>query len=112
MKITRLRPWGMWQVINEENYDNLIFKTKLITVKPGKSLSMQKHSYRKEVWTVVSGLATVFNKNMSFSLFPGDTVVIRKGDWHQLSNETKELVVVHEVQIGEICEEDDIERKE
>ena len=112
MRVTKLRPWGMWQILNEETHYDLIFKTKLITVKSGKALSKQRHKHRKEVWTVVSGLAKVFNKDMSFTLFPGDSVVIRKGDWHQLSNETNELVIVHEVQIGEICEEDDIERIE
>jgi mannose-6-phosphate isomerase-like protein (cupin superfamily) len=37
--------------------------------------------------------------------------VISVNDWHQLSNETNEPLKILEIQYGEKCVEEDIERK-
>ena len=50
-----LRPWGMWQSLLE----NPSYQIKLIEVKPGCRLSLQKHHHRSEHWIVVSGTAMV-----------------------------------------------------
>ena len=51
------RPWGTYSILEEGNG----FKIKRIEVKPGASLSLQKHHHRSEHWVVVSGMAKVIN---------------------------------------------------
>ena len=49
------RPWGWYDVINEGSSH----KVKCIEVKPGLSLSLQRHMHRSEHWVVVEGTALV-----------------------------------------------------
>jgi mannose-1-phosphate guanylyltransferase/mannose-6-phosphate isomerase len=49
------RPWGWYDSIDEGGR----FKVKRIQVKPGASLSLQKHHHRAEHWVVVSGTAEI-----------------------------------------------------
>lgn len=51
------RPWGWFDSIDEGGR----FKVKRILVKPGASLSLQKHHYRAEHWIVVKGTAEITN---------------------------------------------------
>jgi mannose-6-phosphate isomerase-like protein (cupin superfamily) len=39
-------------------------------------------------------------------------IVIHKGDWHKLENFGKEDLHIVEIQFGDKCEEQDIERKD
>ena len=108
------RPWGYYRVLHENNKE---VKLKELTVNPGKSLSMQRHRDRAEHWFVAEGTATVYTINKStdaellgeFKKF--DHVHIRKTEWHQLSNETDQPLKIIEIQYGEQCIEEDIERK-
>lgn len=49
------RPWGWYDSIDE----GARFKVKRIQVKPGASLSLQRHQQRAEHWVVVTGTAEV-----------------------------------------------------
>ena len=49
------RPWGWYDSIDEAER----FKVKRIQVKPGASLTLQKHHHRAEHWIVVKGTAEV-----------------------------------------------------
>ena len=49
------RPWGNYQSLVKEKE----WQVKLIDVKPGERLSLQKHKFRSEHWVVVSGTAKV-----------------------------------------------------
>ena len=49
------RPWGKFEIL----VDDSDCKVKKITVKPGERLSYQYHHKRNEVWTIVSGNATM-----------------------------------------------------
>lgn len=49
------RPWGWYDSIEEGPG----FKLKRIQVKPGASLSLQKHYHRAEHWVVVKGTAEI-----------------------------------------------------
>ena len=51
------RPWGWYDSIDHGER----FQVKRIMVKPGASLSLQKHHHRAEHWVVVSGTAEVTN---------------------------------------------------
>ena len=92
-------------------------KVKEITVQPGKCLSMQRHQDRAEHWFISEGTATVYNLDSStdvdllgvYQKF--DSLHIRKTEWHQLCNETDKPLKIVEIQYGDNCVEEDIERK-
>ena len=111
-KISRERPWGRWSVL--KNYPNV--KVKELTVMPGQRLSMQRHKDRSEFWFVAEGTATVSTLNVS-SDEEYDTAEqfshtwIRQRQWHRLSNMHDTVLKLVEIQWGDRCEEDDIERK-
>jgi mannose-1-phosphate guanylyltransferase / mannose-6-phosphate isomerase len=103
-----LRPWG-W-------YDNLEegprFKVKRIHVKPGASLSLQKHNHRAEHWIVIKGVADITNGDSQITLKENQSTYIPCGQVHRLSNPGSELLEIIEVQSGDYLGEDDIFRFE
>ena len=107
------RPWGYYRVLHEVPG----MKVKELTVNPGCSLSMQRHSLRAEYWIVSEGEAIV-NRQME-SGYSLPSVHLRKHieykvpvkEWHQLTNPFDVPVKVVEIQYGEQCIEEDIERK-
>lgn len=107
------RDWGGWSVL--KNYPAV--KVKELTVMPESSLSMQRHAHRNELWFVAEGTATVGSIDVSSDIFyytidTHKSVEIPKREWHQLINDSKtKLLKIVEIQYGDLCEEDDIERK-
>ena len=109
------RPWGYYRVLHSPNKN---VKLKELTVESGKSLSMQKHQRRNEFWFVSEGEATVYtvNPNSTDTECLGnykqhESLFIREGQWHQLCNETNHPLKLIEIQYGDACVEQDIERK-
>lgn len=102
------RPWGYYRVLHTIGNN---VKVKELTVDPGKTLSMQRHQYRSELWFVAEGLA---GNNWDFGgkkIKPYKTEIIHPNEWHQLHNPTDTPLKVIEIQYGERCEEEDIERR-
>ena len=108
------RQWGYYRVLHENGKE---VKLKELTVEPGRSLSMQRHTDRAEHWFVSEGTATVYtlNKKTDAELWGVFTkhqhIHIQKTEWHQLCNETNLPLKLIEIQYGENCVEEDIERK-
>jgi len=108
------RPWGYYRVLHENGKE---VKLKELTVNPGKSLSMQRHKDRAEHWFVAEGTASVYTINVktdaellgTFDKF--SNLHIKKTEWHQLVNETDQPLKIIEIQYGDNCIEEDIERK-
>jgi mannose-1-phosphate guanylyltransferase/mannose-6-phosphate isomerase len=100
------RPWG--------SYDSLEagerFQVKRIQVKPGASLSLQKHHHRAEHWIVVSGTAEVTCDDKVFLLGENQSTFIPLGSKHRLRNPGKVPLELIEVQSGSYLGEDDIVR--
>ena len=103
------RQWGYYRVLHEVPG----MKVKELTVDPGKSLSMQKHQYRAEFWIVSEGIASLkrLGQEGVTVLQPHHQNTIYPKQWHQLINQTTEPVRIVEIQYGEKCDEEDIERK-
>jgi mannose-1-phosphate guanylyltransferase/mannose-6-phosphate isomerase len=100
------RPWGWYDSLDEgEN-----FKVKRIQVKPGASLSLQKHSKRAEHWVVIKGVAEVICDDKKITLKENESTYIPLGHTHRLSNPGKDVLEIIEVQSGSYLGEDDIER--
>ena len=101
------RPWGYYRVLHTEGHE---VKVKELVVDPGKSLSMQSHISRNEYWLISQGIATVTLNKFTKNLLKHENCIIRKGEWHQLSNQGTEDLKIIEIQYGEICDENDITR--
>lgn len=108
------RTWGYYRVLHENGQE---VKVKELTVEPGKSLSMQRHGDRAEHWFVAEGRATVYGINIKsdfevvgvYEKF--QSIHIRRTEWHQLANESNQPLKIIEIQYGNNCVEEDIERK-
>jgi cytidyltransferase-like protein len=107
------RPWGYYRVLHEVPG----MKVKELTVNPGCSLSMQRHQHRAEYWIVSEGEAVV-NREMA-SGYSLPSITLRKHidtkilthEWHQLTNPHDTPLTVVEIQYGDSCIEEDIERR-
>jgi len=107
------RQWGYYRVLHEVSG----MKVKELTVNPGCSLSMQRHNLRAEYWIVSEGEAVVNRATpLNFELPPAmldkhDQLHVAVQEWHQLTNPHNYPLKIVEIQYGEQCVEEDIERK-
>lgn len=109
------RAWGYYRVLHEVGANT---KLKELTVMPRTCLSMQRHDSRAEFWFVAQGEATVYtldeastDQDIKCELVMHEHTFIKVNEWHQLCNETDQPLKLIEIQYGERCVEDDIERK-
>ena len=108
------RPWGYYRVLHQDGAE---MKLKELTVNPGCSLSMQRHRYRYEHWFVTEGTATINTLDadgktvMKNFVMKNMQTYIGREEWHQLVNKSHTPLKVIEIQFGEQCTEEDIERK-
>ena len=108
------RLWGSFYNLFEEQQ----VKVKELIVDPGKGMSFQKHFKRSEIWMVSKGSCIVNyskedpDKKQSVKLNKFDHYLVPVGDWHQITNPFQEACHLIEIQYGEACIEDDIERTE
>jgi mannose-1-phosphate guanylyltransferase/mannose-6-phosphate isomerase len=102
------RPWGWYDSIDEGDR----FKVKRIQVKPGASLSLQKHHHRAEHWIVVKGTAEITNGEKVLMLTENQSTYIPLGEVHRLTNPGKIPLEIIEIQSGDYLGEDDIVRFE
>jgi len=100
------RPWG--------KYTNLFngkgFLIKELVVNSKSSISLQKHKYRSEHWTVTSGKTIITINKKKFFKMPNETAFIPQGAIHRIENPFTKPVKIMEVQTGSILKETDIIR--
>jgi len=109
------RAWGYYRVLHEVGSQT---KLKELTVNPKTCLSMQRHDQRAEFWFVAEGTATVYtvdphstDRDLMASPTRHQSTWIKLNEWHQLCNETDEPLKLIEIQYGNDCVEEDIERR-
>jgi mannose-6-phosphate isomerase-like protein (cupin superfamily) len=106
------RPWGYYRVLHEVDG----CKVKELTVNPGQTLSMQRHSLRSEYWIVTEGECVVEQEmEQGYKLPPvlltkHKSYDILQKQWHRLYNPYDVPCRIVEIQYGEACQEEDIER--
>jgi mannose-1-phosphate guanylyltransferase/mannose-6-phosphate isomerase len=100
------RPWGYYDSIDSGER----FQVKRIVVRPGGTLSLQKHHHRAEHWVVVRGTAEVTIGEAVKSVHENESVYIPLGTVHRLANRGKIPLELIEVQTGSYLGEDDIVR--
>jgi cytidyltransferase-like protein len=101
------RPWGYYRILHEVPGT----KVKELTVNPGQTLSMQRHSSRAEYWQVSEGRCVVEGEGKrQTSLETHDSYHIPTNEWHRLYNPFDQPCRIVEIQYGPNCVEEDIER--
>jgi mannose-1-phosphate guanylyltransferase/mannose-6-phosphate isomerase len=100
------RPWGYYQDIDLAAR----YRVKRIVVKPGSTLSLQKHFHRSEHWVVVKGTAEVTVNGELRIVHENESIYIPIGSVHRLANPGKIPLELIEVQVGSYLGEDDIVR--
>ena len=108
-----IRNWGWYRVLD----DKINYKVKELVITPGESLSDQKHFLRSEHWYVLKGkcvLDTEFESRKDKVTLEACTNGYSIGCeiWHKASNPFDEPCHILEVQHGEKCVEEDIERRD
>jgi cytidyltransferase-like protein len=108
------RSWGYYRVLYENGSTT---KVKELVVEPGQQLSMQRHEHRTELWYVAQGVASVFTLNDAgeriflVEVSEHQNNMIFRHQWHQLANLTDRPLKIVEIQYGDRCSEEDIERR-
>lgn len=102
------RPWGYYRIIQEQPGT----KVKELVIEPGQSLSMQRHFLRNEFWFISEGRAMAKSKDdlENFILDKHTHKFTLKNEWHQLTNPFDTPCKIIEIQYGDSCIEEDIER--
>lgn len=103
------RPWGFYKTTVMNSY----FQSKIISVLPNQSLSLQSHNHREEYWIVAHGEGKVQIGESVIDVKCGSSLFIPKGCKHRLVNTSGDKrLIITEVQIGTYFGEDDIIRYE
>ncbi|MGD9152501.1 MAG: phosphomannose isomerase type II C-terminal cupin domain [Gammaproteobacteria bacterium] len=100
------RPWGTYKTLDIGDG----YQVKIIEVKPGGRLSLQKHFKRAEHWVVIKGTPTITVGDKTEQLVVNQGVFIPVTTIHRLENFTDQPAAIIEVQVGSYLGEDDIER--
>jgi cytidyltransferase-like protein len=107
------RAWGYYRVLHEVASR---VKVKELTVAPKTCLSMQRHENRAEFWFVAEGEGAVYTLDSSTdhdlvgTFTEHQSIFIPLGQWHMLCNETDVPLKLIEIQYGDKCIEEDIQR--
>lgn len=106
------RIWGLFYNLFESEG----IKVKELIINPHKGMSFQKHSKRSEIWLVSKGSCVVIyskkdpNNRRDIKLNKFDHYFVPVGEWHQITNPFDKPCHIIEIQYGEACIEEDIER--
>ena len=105
------RDWGWYRVLQDRNG----YKIKELVINPNSSLSMQRHFKRAEHWYVLKGMCHLKVDTgediQEHELTANKSFTIKKEQWHQGQNKLTAYCHILEIQHGEECVEEDIERR-
>lgn len=100
------RPWGTFEQFVTNQCSVTV---KIITVKAGARLSLQKHEHRDELWKILDHALEIHVDGQKWTAQPGDVVWAPRGATHRISNFGQTAARVLEIALGPF-DEDDIER--
>ena len=109
------REWGAFFNL----FETKNIKVKELIIEPGKAMSFQRHFKRNEIWLVSEGACEVRSSkeklpknSKKIKLEKYDHCIVPVGEWHQIINSFDEPVHIIEIQYGDKCIEEDIQRIE
>lgn len=101
--------WGEYRVLEESiASDGEKVLTKHLSIEKGKSISLQLHHHRDEIWTVIDGEGELTLGEKVKKVSKGEVISITRGTKHKIVALTDMHII--ETQIGEKLIEEDIER--
>lgn len=107
------REWGSFFNL----FETKNIKVKELVIEPYKSMSFQRHFKRNEIWLISEGECEIHSseedspKNIKKEILKKfDYFLVPLGKWHQIINSSKNQTHIIEIQYGDQCIEDDIER--
>jgi mannose-6-phosphate isomerase len=101
------KPWGWYTVHDTNNIKP--YKIKTLYIKPHLQFSLQKHEHREEFWVIVDGDGFLTLSDHHSHVVRGNHIHIGTSVIHRLTA-GKDGIKLVEVQLGTICDEDDIVR--
>lgn len=101
------RPWGGFEQLTKNQPSTV----KVITVEPGKRLSLQRHEHRDELWVALDDDLRVEVGGQVRVVGRGEKAWIPRGVTHRLGNQGSSPGRILEIAFGEF-DEGDIERLE
>ncbi|MCG2815448.1 MAG: phosphomannose isomerase type II C-terminal cupin domain [Candidatus Aminicenantes bacterium] len=96
------RPWGKFRSFPYENAGSI----KIITVKPGKSLSLQYHAFRSEFWIILDEGLEVTVGDRVWRPAPNEEIYIPRRARHRMRSVGDRETRVLEILIGHSAETD------
>jgi mannose-6-phosphate isomerase len=96
------RPWGQFQQFVE----NARVTVKVITVRPGCRLSLQKHGHRDEMWQVLDTPIYVEVDGREWTAQVGEVVWVPSGAEHRITNRSERPGRLLEIAFGDFDESD------
>lgn len=98
------RPWGNFVQFTQNRSSTV----KIITVKTGESLSLQKHNSRDEFWHIISGGGYLTIGDTEVEAVVGKDYFVPRNTLHRIRSSDTPLVIL-EIGLGSF-DEDDISR--
>jgi mannose-6-phosphate isomerase-like protein (cupin superfamily) len=100
------RTWGHYRNL----FTRRTYKVKLLKFDPKKdTISYQRHFLRNELWLFIKGDGCFTLNKWDRIIKAGYHILVPKESWHSYVPFSTTYVV--EIQFGEACEEEDIERE-
>jgi mannose-6-phosphate isomerase-like protein (cupin superfamily) len=106
------RPWGFYKLIVQGKD----YSVKLLYINPGEETSLQRHSKRHELVTLLDGTMIITHYGYTFTKDRSERAAsyrILAGEWHRFAapDDQKGCTILLEVAYGEL-DPDDFEREE
>jgi mannose-6-phosphate isomerase-like protein (cupin superfamily) len=98
------RRWGEYTVLAQKEH----CLVKNLFIAAGKSISLQAHNHRSEVWVITKGEGSFTLDDETWVVRPGDVLKIETGQKHKMAGITD--LYFTEVQLGDKFDESDIMR--
>jgi mannose-6-phosphate isomerase len=95
------RPWGEFIEFTRDRPSTV----KIITVKPGEALSLQRHKERDEFWHIISGNGTIQIGKERIAAVAGADFFAPRGTDHRMEGGSESLVIL-EISFGKFDEND------
>lgn len=98
------RPWGYYEQLIEEDR----FRVRRVVILPGKTIYEHKHEARIENWSIIEGAARVVLNGVSRDYSEAESIEVKAGVLHQISNICNRSLILIETAIGDVLHGGDI----
>ena len=96
------RPWGLYERFTHNERSTV----KILSILPGKELSLQTHEKRSEFWRILAGSGIVTKGSGEYPATPGDEFEIAPEMPHRIAAGPGGVTVL-EIALGEFDENDE-----